>query len=36
MSLNFSIEMVTIVSVYTFIVLVGIGYFLSELGKMVR
>lgn len=36
MSLTFSIEMVTIVSVYTFIVLVGIGYFLSELGKMVR
>jgi NADH:ubiquinone oxidoreductase subunit 3 (subunit A) len=36
MSLNFSVEMITIVSVYTFIVLVGIGYLLSELGKMVR
>jgi len=35
-SIKFSLETVTAVSVYTLIVLVGIGYFLAELRKMVR
>lgn len=35
-SLTFRIDMIIIVSVYTFVILVGIGYFLSELRKMVR
>jgi len=36
MSINFSLEAIAIVSVYTLIVLIGIGYFLSELNKLVR
>ena len=36
MSINFSLEAIAIVSVYTVIVLIGIGYFLSELKKLVR
>lgn len=36
MSINFSLEAIAIVSVYTVIVLIGIGYFLSELNKLVR
>jgi NADH:ubiquinone oxidoreductase subunit 3 (subunit A) len=34
-SINFALETVTIVSVYILIVLVGIGYFLAELKKLV-
>ena len=36
MSIAFSLETISIVSVYTLIVLIGIGYFLSELNKLVR
>ena len=36
MSIAFSRETISIVSVYTLIVLIGIGYFLSELNKLVR
>ena len=36
MSINFTFEAIAIVSVYTLIVLIGIGYFLSELNKLVR
>jgi NADH:ubiquinone oxidoreductase subunit 3 (subunit A) len=36
MSINFSLETIAVVSVYTVIVLIGIGYFLSELKKLVR
>ena len=36
MSITFSLETIAIVSVYTLIVLIGIGYFLSELKKLVR
>lgn len=36
MSITFSPETIAVVSVYTLIVLVGIGYFLSELRKLVR
>jgi len=36
MSITFSLETIAIVSVYTLIVLVGIGYFLAELKKLVR
>lgn len=36
MSIAFSPETIIIVSIYTLIVLVGIGYFLAELSKMVR
>lgn len=36
MSVAFSLEMVAVVSVYTLVVLIGIAYFLSELGKLVR
>jgi NADH:ubiquinone oxidoreductase subunit 3 (subunit A) len=35
MSINFSLETVAIVSVYILVVLVGIGYFLAELKKLV-
>ena len=36
MSINFTFETITIVSVYILIVLVGVGYFLAELKKLVR
>ncbi len=36
MSINFTFEAVAIVSVYILVVLVGIGYFLAELNKLVR
>jgi len=36
MSINFSLQTVSIVSVYILIVLIGIGYFLAELKKLVR
>ncbi len=36
MSINFTFEGVAIVSVYILVVLIGIGYFLAELGKLVR
>lgn len=35
-SITFTLKSIAIVSVYTFIVLIGIGYFLSELKKLVR
>lgn len=35
MSINFSLKTIAIVSVYILIVLIGIGYFLSELNKLV-
>ncbi len=35
MSINFSLQTISIVSVYILIVLIGIGYFLSELNKLV-
>ncbi len=35
-SINFNLETVSIVSVYVAVVLVGIGYFLAELKKLVR
>ena len=36
MSINFTIQAIAVVSVYILVVLVGIGYFLAELGKLVR
>jgi NADH:ubiquinone oxidoreductase subunit 3 (subunit A) len=36
MSINFTLKAIGIVSVYILIVLVGIGYFLAELRKLVR
>ena len=36
MSINFTLETISIVSVYVAVVLVGIGYFLTELKKLVR
>ena len=36
MSINFTIETITIVSVYVLVILVGVGYFLAELNKLVR
>ena len=36
MSINFTFDTIAIVSVYVFIILVGVGYFLSELKKLVR
>ena len=36
MSINITLQMVAIVSVYILIVLVGIAYFLAELRKLVR
>jgi NADH:ubiquinone oxidoreductase subunit 3 (subunit A) len=36
MSINFTLETIATVSVYILIVLVGIGYFLAELKKLVR
>ncbi len=36
MSINFSFETISIVSIYVAVVLVGIGYFLNELKKLVR
>jgi NADH:ubiquinone oxidoreductase subunit 3 (subunit A) len=35
MSINFSLQTISIVSVYILIVLIGIGYFLTELNKLV-
>jgi NADH:ubiquinone oxidoreductase subunit 3 (subunit A) len=35
MSINFALNTIAIVSVYILIVLIGIGYFLSELKKLV-
>lgn len=35
MSISFTLEVIAIVSVYIFIVLIGIGYFLTELKKLV-
>ena len=35
MSINFSLQTISIVSTYILIVLIGIGYFLSELDKLV-
>jgi len=36
MSINFTIETIAIVSVYVLVILVGVGYFLAELNKLVR
>ena len=36
MSINFSLQTISIVSVYILVVLIGIGYFLAELKKLVR
>jgi hypothetical protein len=36
MSINFNLTTISIVSVYVAVVLVGIGYFLTELKKLVR
>jgi len=36
MSINFTIETITIVSLYVLVVLIGVGYFLAELNKLVR
>jgi len=36
MSIDFTLKAIAIVSVYTLIVLIGIGYFLSELKNLVR
>ncbi|MCW4036168.1 MAG: NADH-quinone oxidoreductase subunit A [Candidatus Bathyarchaeota archaeon] len=36
MSINFSFKAIAVVSVYILVVLVGIGYFLAELNKLVR
>ena len=36
MSISFTIQTIAAVSVYILVVLVGIGYFLAELGKLVR
>jgi NADH:ubiquinone oxidoreductase subunit 3 (subunit A) len=36
MSINYSFETISIVSIYVAVVLVGIGYFLNELKKLVR
>jgi hypothetical protein len=34
-SINFTIETISVVTVYVAVVLVGIGYFLTELKKLV-
>jgi NADH:ubiquinone oxidoreductase subunit 3 (subunit A) len=36
MSIEFTLETIAVVSFYTLVVLVGIGYFLAELKKLVR
>ena len=36
MSINFNLETISVVTVYVAVVLVGIGYFLSELKTLVR
>jgi len=36
MSINFNLETISVVTVYVAVVLVGIGYFLTELKKLVR
>jgi len=35
-SINFSLHAVTIVSAYVLVILIGVGYFISELHKLVR
>jgi NADH:ubiquinone oxidoreductase subunit 3 (subunit A) len=35
-SISFTLETIAIVSLYVLVVLVGVGYFLSELNKLVR
>jgi len=35
-SINFNLETISVVTVYVAVVLVGIGYFLTELKKLVR
>jgi NADH:ubiquinone oxidoreductase subunit 3 (subunit A) len=36
MSINFNLETISVITVYVAVVLVGIGYFLTELKKLVR
>jgi NADH:ubiquinone oxidoreductase subunit 3 (subunit A) len=36
MSINYTLETIAIVSLYVLVVLVGVGYFLAELNKLVR
>ena len=36
MSINFTFNTIAVVSIYVLVVLVGIGYFLAELKKLVR
>ena len=36
MSINFTLETIAIVSLYVLVILVGVGYFLAELNKLVR
>ena len=36
MSINFNLETISVVTIYVAVVLVGIGYFLTELKKLVR
>ncbi len=36
MSINFTLQTIAIVSLYVLVVLVGVGYFLAELNKLVR
>jgi NADH:ubiquinone oxidoreductase subunit 3 (subunit A) len=36
MSINFSSNTIAIVSVYVLVILIGVGYFLAELNKLVR
>ena len=36
MSINFTLETISIVSLYVLVVLIGVGYFLAELNKLVR
>ena len=35
-SINFSSQTIAIVSLYVFVIIIGVGYFLAELNKMVR
>jgi NADH:ubiquinone oxidoreductase subunit 3 (subunit A) len=36
LSINFTLETIAIVSLYVLVVLIGVGYFLAELNKLVR
>jgi NADH-quinone oxidoreductase subunit A len=36
MSINFTMQAIAIVSLYVLVVLIGVGYFLAELNKLVR